>query len=86
MPELALMRFVVENQGLITGNEFLGQYTLPVLCMNRGNIPKSKMIMLTIRTYIYQRPTLIHQIALPMTVRCKGNFMHGHIFSLRGLL
>uniref|UniRef100_A0A7N5KHF3 Phosphoinositide phospholipase C n=1 Tax=Ailuropoda melanoleuca TaxID=9646 RepID=A0A7N5KHF3_AILME len=36
VPELALMRFVVENQGLITGNEFLGQYTLPVLCMNRG--------------------------------------------------
>nr|XP_055174702.1 1-phosphatidylinositol 4,5-bisphosphate phosphodiesterase zeta-1 isoform X1 [Nyctereutes procyonoides] len=36
VPELALMRFVVENQGLIAGNEFLGQYTLPVLCMNKG--------------------------------------------------
>ncbi|XP_073734125.1 1-phosphatidylinositol 4,5-bisphosphate phosphodiesterase zeta-1 isoform X3 [Callorhinus ursinus] len=36
VPELALIRFVVENQGLITGNEFLGQYTLPVLCMNKG--------------------------------------------------
>ncbi|XP_058138834.1 1-phosphatidylinositol 4,5-bisphosphate phosphodiesterase zeta-1 isoform X2 [Dasypus novemcinctus] len=36
MPELALIRFVVENQGMITGNEFLGQYTLPVLCMNKG--------------------------------------------------
>ncbi|XP_077026338.1 1-phosphatidylinositol 4,5-bisphosphate phosphodiesterase zeta-1 isoform X5 [Tamandua tetradactyla] len=36
MPELALIRFVVENQGVLTGNEFLGQYTLPVLCMNKG--------------------------------------------------
>ncbi|XP_073078928.1 1-phosphatidylinositol 4,5-bisphosphate phosphodiesterase zeta-1 isoform X1 [Manis javanica] len=36
VPELALIRFVVENQSLIAGNEFLGQYTLPVLCMNKG--------------------------------------------------
>ncbi|XP_038174206.1 1-phosphatidylinositol 4,5-bisphosphate phosphodiesterase zeta-1 [Arvicola amphibius] len=36
VPELALIRFVVENQGFITGNEFLGQYTLPLLCMNKG--------------------------------------------------
>lgn len=49
MPELALIRFVVENQSLIAGNEFLGQYTLPVLCMNKGNIPKSKMMVLTFK-------------------------------------
>uniref|UniRef100_A0A8D2DFQ3 Phosphoinositide phospholipase C n=1 Tax=Sciurus vulgaris TaxID=55149 RepID=A0A8D2DFQ3_SCIVU len=36
VPELSLIRFVVESQGLITGNEFLGQYTLPVLCMDQG--------------------------------------------------
>ncbi|KAM8777996.1 1-phosphatidylinositol 4,5-bisphosphate phosphodiesterase zeta-1 [Rhynchonycteris naso] len=36
VPELALIRFVVENQNVIAGNEFLGQYTLPVLCMNKG--------------------------------------------------
>ncbi|KAM5255048.1 1-phosphatidylinositol 4,5-bisphosphate phosphodiesterase zeta-1 isoform 2-T2 [Hipposideros larvatus] len=36
VPELALIRFVVENQSMITGNEFLGQYTLPVLCMSKG--------------------------------------------------
>ncbi|XP_036889862.1 1-phosphatidylinositol 4,5-bisphosphate phosphodiesterase zeta-1 [Sturnira hondurensis] len=36
VPELALIRFTVENQNLITGNEFLGQYTLPVLCMSKG--------------------------------------------------
>ncbi|XP_029810481.1 1-phosphatidylinositol 4,5-bisphosphate phosphodiesterase zeta-1 isoform X2 [Suricata suricatta] len=36
VPELALMRFVVESQNLIAGNEFLGQYTLPVLSMNKG--------------------------------------------------
>ncbi|XP_060239358.1 1-phosphatidylinositol 4,5-bisphosphate phosphodiesterase zeta-1 [Meriones unguiculatus] len=36
VPELALIRFVVENEGFIAPNEFLGQYTLPVLCMNKG--------------------------------------------------
>ncbi|KAM5334996.1 1-phosphatidylinositol 4,5-bisphosphate phosphodiesterase zeta-1 isoform 1-T1 [Glossophaga mutica] len=36
VPELALIRFAVENQNLITGNEFLGQYTLPILCMSKG--------------------------------------------------
>ncbi|XP_058298726.1 1-phosphatidylinositol 4,5-bisphosphate phosphodiesterase zeta-1 isoform X2 [Hylobates moloch] len=36
VPELALIRFVVESQGSIAGNEFLGQYTLPLLCMNKG--------------------------------------------------
>ncbi|XP_015979598.2 1-phosphatidylinositol 4,5-bisphosphate phosphodiesterase zeta-1 [Rousettus aegyptiacus] len=36
VPELALIRFVVENQNFLTGNEFLGQYTLPVLCMSKG--------------------------------------------------
>uniref|UniRef100_H0WL52 Phosphoinositide phospholipase C n=1 Tax=Otolemur garnettii TaxID=30611 RepID=H0WL52_OTOGA len=36
VPELAMIRFVVENQVLITGNEFLGQYTIPLLCMNKG--------------------------------------------------
>lgn len=45
---MALIRFVVENQNLITENEFLGQYTLPLLCMRKGNIPKSKMIVLTV--------------------------------------
>lgn len=50
VPELALMRFVVESQGLIAGNEFLGQYTLPVLSMNKGNIPRSKRIVITIIT------------------------------------
>lgn len=47
VPELALIRFVVENQSLITGNEFLGQYTLPLLCMNKGNVLKRKMILLS---------------------------------------
>ncbi|XP_054446776.1 1-phosphatidylinositol 4,5-bisphosphate phosphodiesterase zeta-1 [Pteronotus mesoamericanus] len=36
VPELALVRFVVENQNVMAGNEFLGQYTLPVLCMSKG--------------------------------------------------
>ncbi|XP_027999686.2 1-phosphatidylinositol 4,5-bisphosphate phosphodiesterase zeta-1 [Eptesicus fuscus] len=36
VPELALIRFVVESQNVIAENEFLGQYTLPLLCMGKG--------------------------------------------------
>ncbi|KAM9169311.1 1-phosphatidylinositol 4,5-bisphosphate phosphodiesterase zeta-1 [Pangshura tecta] len=36
VPELALVRFSVEDQISLAANEFLGQYTLPLLCMNKG--------------------------------------------------
>ncbi|XP_025891352.1 1-phosphatidylinositol 4,5-bisphosphate phosphodiesterase zeta-1 [Nothoprocta perdicaria] len=41
VPELALIRFNVEDQISLTGNEFLGQYTLPVQSLSKGyrNIP-----------------------------------------------
>ncbi|XP_043824149.1 1-phosphatidylinositol 4,5-bisphosphate phosphodiesterase zeta-1 [Dromiciops gliroides] len=35
-PEMALVRFVAETQSTIGSNEFLGQYTLPLLCMDKG--------------------------------------------------
>uniref|UniRef100_A0A670XXN6 Phosphoinositide phospholipase C n=1 Tax=Pseudonaja textilis TaxID=8673 RepID=A0A670XXN6_PSETE len=35
-PELALVRFVVEDQFSLASNYFLGQYTLPLLSINRG--------------------------------------------------
>nr|XP_020659892.1 1-phosphatidylinositol 4,5-bisphosphate phosphodiesterase zeta-1-like isoform X5 [Pogona vitticeps] len=34
--ELALVRFVVEDQLSLTSNDFLGQYTLPLLSMKKG--------------------------------------------------
>ncbi|XP_067415072.1 1-phosphatidylinositol 4,5-bisphosphate phosphodiesterase zeta-1 [Emydura macquarii macquarii] len=36
VPELALVRFTVEDQISLAANEFLGQYTLPLLSMNKG--------------------------------------------------
>uniref|UniRef100_A0A6J0UP01 Phosphoinositide phospholipase C n=1 Tax=Pogona vitticeps TaxID=103695 RepID=A0A6J0UP01_9SAUR len=36
VPDLALVRFVVEDQMALTSNDFLGQFTLPVLSMNKG--------------------------------------------------
>ncbi|XP_054844573.1 1-phosphatidylinositol 4,5-bisphosphate phosphodiesterase zeta-1 [Eublepharis macularius] len=36
VPELALVRFVVEDQLSLASNDFLGQYTLPLLSMNKG--------------------------------------------------
>ncbi|NXF08170.1 PLCZ1 phosphodiesterase, partial [Smithornis capensis] len=41
VPELAMIRFCVEDEVSVVNNEFLGQYTLPVLSLNTGyrNIP-----------------------------------------------
>ncbi|XP_007441132.1 1-phosphatidylinositol 4,5-bisphosphate phosphodiesterase zeta-1-like [Python bivittatus] len=36
VPDLALIRFVVEDQMALTANDFLGQFTLPLLSMNKG--------------------------------------------------
>ncbi|XP_010140648.1 PREDICTED: 1-phosphatidylinositol 4,5-bisphosphate phosphodiesterase zeta-1-like, partial [Buceros rhinoceros silvestris] len=36
VPELALIRFSVEDEISLVSNEFLGQYTLPVLCLGKG--------------------------------------------------
>ncbi|NXE06654.1 PLCZ1 phosphodiesterase, partial [Lophotis ruficrista] len=36
VPELALIRFCVEDEISLVANEFLGQYTLPVLSLNKG--------------------------------------------------
>ncbi|NWT50071.1 PLCZ1 phosphodiesterase, partial [Erythrocercus mccallii] len=36
VPELAMIRFCVEDEVSLVNNEFLGQYTLPVLSLNTG--------------------------------------------------
>uniref|UniRef100_A0A8D2LK80 Phosphoinositide phospholipase C n=1 Tax=Varanus komodoensis TaxID=61221 RepID=A0A8D2LK80_VARKO len=36
VPDLALVRFVVEDQMALTANDFLGQFTLPLTSMNKG--------------------------------------------------
>ncbi|XP_010788544.1 1-phosphatidylinositol 4,5-bisphosphate phosphodiesterase delta-4-like [Notothenia coriiceps] len=35
-PELAMVRFVVEDYDKTTRNDFVGQYTLPLICMQQG--------------------------------------------------
>lgn len=66
VPELALIRFVVENQGFITGNEFLGQYTLPVLCMNKGNVIKCKMMLLSFMSTSIKATLWSYQVSLSL--------------------
>ena len=36
VPELALVRFVVEDHDTTSSNEFVGQYTLPFTSIQRG--------------------------------------------------
>ncbi|XP_056655288.1 1-phosphatidylinositol 4,5-bisphosphate phosphodiesterase zeta-1 isoform X7 [Monodelphis domestica] len=43
-PEMALIRFVAESQSTIGANEFLGQYTLPLLCMEKDKFLLSAMM------------------------------------------
>lgn len=78
VPELALIRFVVETQqGLLSGNELLGQYTLPVLCMNKGNVLKSKVILLTCKYTSIKAALGSHQI-FPS--------LHLHLWDMKGVL
>ncbi|XP_077196224.1 1-phosphatidylinositol 4,5-bisphosphate phosphodiesterase zeta-1-like [Paroedura picta] len=36
VPDLALIRFIVEDRMCVIANDFLGQFTLPFTCMNKG--------------------------------------------------
>ena len=36
-PELAMVRFVVEDYEKTSKNDFVGQYVLPLRCMQQGN-------------------------------------------------
>lgn len=36
-PELALVRFVVEDYDKTSKNDFVGQYTVPLTCMQQGS-------------------------------------------------
>ncbi|XP_034720868.1 1-phosphatidylinositol 4,5-bisphosphate phosphodiesterase delta-4-like [Etheostoma cragini] len=37
-PELAMVRFVVEDYDKTSKNDFVGQYTLPLRCMQQGRV------------------------------------------------
>lgn len=37
-PELAILRFVVEDYDKTSKNDFVGQYTLPLSCMQQGMV------------------------------------------------
>ncbi len=37
-PELAMVRFVVEDYDKTSKNDFVGQYTLPPSCMQQGKV------------------------------------------------
>jgi hypothetical protein len=36
VPELALLRFCVKDYDRLSGNDFIGQYTIPVLSVTQG--------------------------------------------------
>lgn len=40
-PELAMVRFVVEDYDKTSKNDFVGQYTLPLSCMQQGMVEKT---------------------------------------------
>lgn len=45
-PELAIVRFVVEDYDKTSKNDFVGQYTLPLSCMQQGTVETWKWLQL----------------------------------------
>ncbi|XP_073479690.1 1-phosphatidylinositol 4,5-bisphosphate phosphodiesterase zeta-1 [Aquarana catesbeiana] len=46
VPELAMIRFCVEDRIPVVGNEFVGQYTLPLTCISKGNTQLIHIILI----------------------------------------
>lgn len=42
-PELAMVRFVVEDYDKTSKNDFVGQYTLPLGCMQQGQYEQAEL-------------------------------------------
>lgn len=42
-PELAMVRFVVEDYDKTSKNDFVGQYTLPLSCMQQGKLEETEL-------------------------------------------
>lgn len=53
VPELALIRFCVQDEISLVANDFLGQYTLPLLSLSKGNIFLSEP-PITLQSYLQQ--------------------------------
>lgn len=47
-PELALVRFVVEDYDKASRNDFVGQYTLPFICMQQGKSEQASVQQLNL--------------------------------------
>lgn len=46
VPELAMIRFCLEDHIPVVGNKFVGQYTLPVTCISKGNTELIHIILI----------------------------------------
>uniref|UniRef100_A0A669DE57 Phosphoinositide phospholipase C n=1 Tax=Oreochromis niloticus TaxID=8128 RepID=A0A669DE57_ORENI len=53
-PELAMVRFVVEDYDKTSKNDFVGQYTLPLSCMQQGTFKNSYVTHITQNTFVMQ--------------------------------
>jgi len=48
-PELTMVRFVVEDYDKTSKNDFVGQYTLPLSCMQQGRVETAGWNIITVR-------------------------------------
>lgn len=58
-PELAMVRFVVEDYDKTSKNDFVGQYTLPLSCTQQGkvaSIASSKLFQSAARVLCHEAP------------------------------
>jgi len=59
-PELAMVRFVVEDYDKTSKNDFVGQYTLPFCCVQQGepNVGNTELLCSLSMTSSCSRPDL----------------------------
>lgn len=51
-PELAMVRFVVEDYDKTSKNDFVGQYTLPLSCMQQGQYEEAELMNISVIYHI----------------------------------
>ncbi|XP_053575698.1 1-phosphatidylinositol 4,5-bisphosphate phosphodiesterase zeta-1 [Bombina bombina] len=80
IPELAMVRFCVEDQISLFSNEFLGQYTLPFTSLTKGkklsererNTGTTAVLMCHYEHYVFETPAKNSAGIIPIISSCLG--------------
>ncbi|EMP29417.1 1-phosphatidylinositol-4,5-bisphosphate phosphodiesterase delta-1 [Chelonia mydas] len=97
VPELALVRFVVEDFDVSTKNDFIGQYTIPFTCLKQGfnpnwdeefefdvDVPELALVRFVVEDFdVSTKNDFIGQYTIPFTCLKQG-YRHIHLLTKNG--